>query len=282
MRARQAPNSRWSVVIPFYNEEGFITPTLASIAAQSLQPKAVILVDNASTDESRKAIESFSLQNPELPLEIIEEATPGKASALRTGLAAVKTEFAATCDADTIYPRYYLSRADELFRRGGDAMAAVLAFGASPSLRGRLARMKGAAVSAMMPTQAHSGGYGQSFRMSALRAAGGFDPARWPYCLMDHEIIHRMTRVGRLGYSYDHWCSPSARRANRQSVRWTLGERLLYHFMPRARRDWFFYEYLRSRFEARKISGLNLREKPWRLEPFQAARLAAPSRASDA
>ncbi len=256
--------SAWSVVIPFFNEEGFLHATLASIAAQSLQPAAVILVDNASTDGSRAVIETFTRTHPKAPVVILDEPTPGKASALKTGLAAVMTEFAAVADADTIYPQFYLERADRLFASGGEKLSAALAFGAPPTLAGLLMRLKGAIAARLMPGQAHSGGYGQSFRMSALRAAGGFDPARWPYCLMDHEIIHRVTRGGRIGYSVNHWCTPSTRRADRRPVRWNLVERLLYHVVPRRRRDWLFYEFLRARFDQRQVTGLNLREQTWR------------------
>lgn len=144
-----------------------------------------------------------------------------------------------------------------------------------------LKRAKGAIAAALMPTQAHSGGYGQSFRTSALVDAGGFSPIRWPYCLMDHEIIHRVSRHGRIRHAFDHWCAPSDRRGDRRRVRWRLDEQLLYHLAPRAARDWLFYEHLAGRFAARGVSALRLREKPWTVEGDHAARRSRLSAASE-
>lgn len=282
MPARNGPRGRWGVVIPFYNEEDFLAQTLASIASQTLAPNQIVLVDNGSSDGSRAAVAAFMLDHPNVAVEILDEETPGKASALKRGLAAIDTEFVATCDADTIYPPNYLAVADALFEEGGDATAAVLAFGVGngASLASRFTRFKGVIAARLMPSQAHSGGYGQSFRTSALKAVGGFDPAIWPFCLMDHEVIHRIASKGELKYSYRHWCAPSSRRGDRKRVRWTLGERLLYHVTPRNRRDWLFYSFLWQRFQARRVSELNLREKPW--SAAQAARRAAASRAREA
>lgn len=282
MRTGNAPGGRWGVVIPFYNEEEFIAPTLASIVSQTLAPDRIILVDNGSTDGSCAAITSFMRDNPHAAIEILDEPTPGKASALKRGLAAIDTEFVATCDADTIYPRTYLAAAEALFAKGGEETAAVLAFSVcdEASLTSRITRLKGVLAARLMPSQAHSGGYGQSFRTLSLKAVGGFDPAIWPFCLMDHEVIHRIGKKGGIKYSFGHWCAPSPRRGNRRRVRWTLGERLLYHVTPRGRRDWLFYSFLRRRFEARRVSELNLREKPWSVA--QAARRVSASRSNAA
>ena len=75
--------------------------------------------------------------------------------------------------------------------------------------------------------------------------------------------MHRVGKFGELHYDFEHWCRPSARRASRANVRWTVAERLLYHVTPPRDRDWFFYHFLRRRFEMRGMSELNLRQKPW-------------------
>jgi glycosyltransferase involved in cell wall biosynthesis len=255
----------FTVVLPFYNEERFLGATLASLAAQTRGPDRVVLVDNASTDASADIARAFAAANPALRAEVRQERRAGKASALHCGLAGVREGLVATCDADTHYPPDYLRRAEAIFARRGD-VAAVLAFGvpSTDEQETRALRLKGAAMARLAPGQTHGGGYGQSFRAAALHAAGGFSPERWPYCLMDHEIMHRIVRDGgRLGYDIDHWCVPSPRRADRKRVRWTLAERLFYHVVPRSRRDWFFYDYLGPRFERRKLGELALREQPW-------------------
>ena len=266
MSAEDAPGTGgWSVIVPFYNEADGIARTLGSLARQTLTPSSIILVDNGSTDNSCGVIEDVVRLYPDAGFSVIEERRPGKASALKLGLAAVRTEFVATCDADTFYPPSYLETANRIFARHGDRAVAALAFGVARESRsaGTLARLKGVAAARLMPDQAHSGGYGQSFRTKILKEAGGFGPEIWPYCLMDHEVMHRVGKFGELHYDFEHWCRPSPRRTSRTNVRWTVAERLLYHVTAPRDRDWFFYRFLRRRFEMRGVSELNLRQKPW-------------------
>lgn len=255
--------SGWTIVAPFYNEERYLGAMLASLLAQTRAPRRVIFVDNASTDASQAAVDAFRAGNPDIETLALQESRPGKVSALRTGIAAVDTEYTALCDADTIYPPRYLERAEALL---GSGAAAALAFGlkeaASPALN-VLRAAKGRAASLLMPRQAHSGGFGQAFRTSALRAAGGYCPDRWPYMVADHEIIHRVEKFGRIAYSARHACTPSSRRRDRRRVDWSLAERLLYHVTPHRRRDWFFYTFLAERFEQRGLVNANLRQRDW-------------------
>ncbi len=254
-----------SVVVPFFNEERFLAATLASLAAQTRPPDRMVLVDNASSDRSPAIARAFAATHPELRVEVRREARAGKASALACGLADIRDGLVATCDADTFYPPHYLGAAEALFDRRED-IAAVIACGVSSAdpAATRISRLKGAVMARLAPGQAHGGGYGQAFRAAMLHGAGGFSPERWPYCLMDHEIMHRIVRNGgRLGYAFNHWCVPSPRRGDRNRVRWTLAERLFYHVVPRARRDWYFYAYLGPRFQRRNLGELALREQPW-------------------
>lgn len=273
---------KWSVVVPFYNEERFLGATLETLAAQTVYDVEFVLIDNGSTDGSALIADRFRQEAAPRRVVVIFEGRPGKASALESGIAAANGELIATCDADTRYPPDYLSKAQLLFDAGGPRTHAVLAFGApeNPAKR-RLVLAKGAAVARLMPRQTHSGGYGQSFRAAALRAVGGFSRDRWRYCLMDHEIMHRIAKRGRLAYSPDHWCEPSARRADRRRVRWTAFERLLYHVTPFERKDWFFYEFLARRFEKRGVGELNLRRKEWDRDEAAAPQAATESAFSE-
>ncbi|HOP19716.1 MAG TPA: glycosyltransferase family 2 protein [Amphiplicatus sp.] len=256
---------RWSVVIPFYNEEKFLQATLDSIAAQKAGPIELILVDNASTDASHALAEKFIADAPHLQVILLTEMKPGQAAALETGIARASAPLTAICDADTIYPPTYLETAEKMFEKGGPETVAAIAFGV-PALDGpahRAARRKGAIVSRLMPNQCHGGGYAHAFRTDVLKSVGGYSQSLWPFCLKDHELINRVIKKGRLAYSGDHWCLASDRRGSRKNIRWTLPERLLYHVTPREKKDWFFYEFLRKRFEARGLSELKLRERDW-------------------
>ena len=48
-------------VIPVYNGERFILETLDSLASQTLKPDRVIVIDDASTDNTAKLVESYEI-----------------------------------------------------------------------------------------------------------------------------------------------------------------------------------------------------------------------------
>ena len=246
-----------SVVLPYYNEEDYLPGTMRALISQNLFSYRLILVDNASTDRSADIARGFELP-PGVDIVHLSEDQPGKIFALRKGLSQVTTPFVATCDADTFYPRDYLSRMVTLFQ-ANPSSSAVLAVGS----KSKLARLKMSLVSRLLSEQCHTGGYAQGFRTEALKAVGGFDPDRWPYVLEDHEIIHEVMEHGPLVYDPDLWCLPSDRRSDRASVNWTLWERLKYHVTPAAQKRNLFRDYLGPRFEARGLRTIKLREKTW-------------------
>lgn len=258
---------RWSIVVPYYNEAKFIQNTLISLAEQRYRDFEMILVDNASTDGSEKVCRAVMARYPDIRVRYLREERQGQLYALEAGLAAVTTEFLATCDADTTYPPHYLELCTELFDRHGEKVVAVMAadiYGEPDTLPSRLRRIHKLVVSKILIKQAHTGGYGHSFRTDAFRSSGGYSHLYWPYVLFDHELMHRIFRFGRSKYHYDLWCRASDRRASRATVGWNLYERILYHLTHYSLKNWFFYSFLRRRFDMRGLSPLNLRnERSW-------------------
>lgn len=253
---------RWSVVLPYYNETGYLRPTLESLFAQEFRDFRLILVDNASTDGSGDLARAVAGEHPGIETLHLQEARPGKINALECGLAAVTTEFVTFCDADTYYPPHYLRRCNGLFASTDAVAVMAMDLPADPAAA-RRKRAKVMAVSQIFDRQTHTGGFGQSFRTEVLRKAGGFSAQHWPYVLEDHEIMQRVFKFGRSVYAPDLWCIPSNRRKNRASVGWTTAEQLLYHATPFALKDWFFYRFLARRFAARALGNAKLREKSW-------------------
>ena len=257
---------RWSVVIPYYNEETFLAETLEALGAQSFGPFKLILVNNASTDRSEEIARSVMARYGAIETTFLYESCPGKIPALAAGLAAVDTPFVATCDADTYYPVHYLQNCDRLFDEAGSDCVGVMAcdiYHPAETAQSIKRRRKIVFKSKLFSNQCHAGGYAQAFRTDALRSIGGFDRDLWPFVLEDHEIVHRLLHVGHTRYAVDHWCMPSERRTDRSCVNWTRTERLLYKFTPFWLKNWFFYNFLASRFSRRKLGYLNLREKSW-------------------
>ena len=95
-----------SVVMPVYNE----APTIAAVIEQVLNApvdltKEIIVVDDASTDGTRRLLESMSAGKIRL---VLHDVNRGKGAAIRTGLAHASGDIVLVQDADLEYdPRDY-------------------------------------------------------------------------------------------------------------------------------------------------------------------------------
>jgi dolichyl-phosphate beta-glucosyltransferase len=89
-----------SIVIPAYNEEVRLVPTLARIkeylAGQSYSSE-ILVVDNASSDRTIEVAR-------EAGVEVLEEPQRGKGAAVRTGMLAARGELILFSDADLSTP----------------------------------------------------------------------------------------------------------------------------------------------------------------------------------
>ena len=85
-----------TVIVPAYNEAGFIADTIRSIQSQTVQPKEIIVVDDHSSDGTGDVARSLGVTvlRP-------EKNTGSKAGAQNFALGHVKTEFVMAIDADT-------------------------------------------------------------------------------------------------------------------------------------------------------------------------------------
>ncbi len=257
---------KWVIVIAFYNEAKFIAPTVACALAQDRGDICLVCVDNGSTDDSAAIVADAIKDSPRAML--VSETRQGHTFALRRGLE-VAQELAADniafWDADTFYPPHYISRADQLL--GNDPrVVGVQAFdiyGPYDAPKNVVIRHRMAVTASLLSGQGHTGTFGQCFRIAPLMAAGGPKNDDWPFVLYDHELIHRILKVGRLTHAADHVCWPAPRRQAKGHVRWNLTERLLYALTPYAVKDWFFYGFLGPRLRQRGMFEAGLRVRDW-------------------
>lgn len=251
-----------SVIVPYYNESNYIAKTLKSLCNQNTRNFAIILVDNASTDDSEEIARAAMAKYPDIAVLYLHQPIPGKIHALDLGLSHVVTDFVATCDADTLYPEHYVATCLEMLS-APDVVAAMainlLTDARIAESRKRISKVLRKSV--LFRSQCHAGGYAQAFRTSALRAAGGFSSPDWPFVLEDHEVVNRVLKRGKIAYREDHYCFPSERRTDRRAVSWTWDERMVYRFTPGRLKDWFFYDFLAKRFERRGLVQTKLRER---------------------
>lgn len=86
---------RISVVIPAYNAAAFLPEAVASVRAQTLPPIELLVIDDKSTDDTRRLARTFE------DVTLIEcDVNGGAATARNLGIAAARGEWIAFLDAD--------------------------------------------------------------------------------------------------------------------------------------------------------------------------------------
>ena len=94
--------SKVSVIVPMYNSECFIKRCLESILAQTYGDLEVIVVDDCSSDCSRKIV--FNLIMSDDRIQLVEMGVrAGAAAARNAGIAAACGRYIAFCDSDDLW-----------------------------------------------------------------------------------------------------------------------------------------------------------------------------------
>ncbi|MBI5357505.1 glycosyltransferase family 2 protein [Candidatus Saccharibacteria bacterium] len=106
-----------SIIIPVYNEENYLSACLDSIAAQSVKPLEVIVVDNNSTDSSMRIAKRYPF------VKILHESRQHQAFAQYKGFKAAKGDIIGRIDADTILPKNWCENLLSAFLSSPDILA---------------------------------------------------------------------------------------------------------------------------------------------------------------
>ena len=97
----QPKNPLLTVIVPVYNEEGTLQEILTRIASAEPQNKEMIIVDDCSTDQSRKILKSW--ENVPNVVILFHEKNQGKSAAIRTALVHAAVKYTIIQDADMEY-----------------------------------------------------------------------------------------------------------------------------------------------------------------------------------
>lgn len=89
-----------SVLLPFRNSAHTLDAAISSIVKQSFDDRELVLIDNASTDESPSIVRRWAGNEPRI--RVLHEPRIGIAHALNTGLAHAEGGYIARMDADDI------------------------------------------------------------------------------------------------------------------------------------------------------------------------------------
>jgi glycosyltransferase involved in cell wall biosynthesis len=101
-----------SVILPVYNRAGWVARAITSVLAQTFQRFELLVIDDGSTDGSRRVLEGFGSR-----IRILRQAHAGAEAARNLGLAQARGEFVAFIDSDDVWHAERLSSQLPLFER---------------------------------------------------------------------------------------------------------------------------------------------------------------------
>jgi GT2 family glycosyltransferase len=175
-----------TLVVPNYNHAHYLAESLGSIAAQTRAPDRVLIIDDASTDDSIAVISRFIADHPSWEL-VHHSSNQGVVRGQNEAIAAVETEWIGFLGADDALHPTYLEKALAQAASHPDAGLICACCEIIGPSEGRMLRpmMLPAATSKMLqPADVcailldgdnYFSGTTSLYRRSALQALGGFD-----------------------------------------------------------------------------------------------------------
>ena len=114
---------RISVVIPSYNHARFIEEAIDSVVKQTYSDLELIIVDDASTDESPDLIREALSKAPALNARLIEQENTGTAGAIARGVSESQGELVSILNSDDRYAPERFERLLDVSPAQGDFLA---------------------------------------------------------------------------------------------------------------------------------------------------------------
>ena len=131
-----------SVVIPNYNNEGYVARAIESVLSQTFTDYEIIVVDDGSTDNSKRVINTFGNK-----VQYIFQENRGLGGARNTGILASNSEFIGLLDADDEWQPTFLEKMISLARRQPNSVVYYSAAQAMDSAGNDLPQIFGRMVS---------------------------------------------------------------------------------------------------------------------------------------
>jgi glycosyltransferase involved in cell wall biosynthesis len=206
---------RISVIVCAHNEARYLPACLYSLLAQTRIPDELLVINNASTDETR----AVALQIPDV--RVVDEPRKGLVVARETGRRAAWGDILVYLDADCRAPLTWLERVDRRFARDRSLIALSGPYRYYDwDLWGRMLIRAydftlAPATQVLVKHVLRLGTifYGGNFavRSDALQTIGGFDTSI-EFHGEDTNLGRRLFRVGKVGLYHDCYLYTSARR----------------------------------------------------------------------
>ena len=125
MEKRDVADPSFAVVVPVYNKERHAARAMQSILAQSDPPDEIIIIDDASSDDSIPILRAHA--NERVVFLERSEPGPGGYAARNLGIETARSEWIAFLDADDVWTPDHLATMKAAIRRAGAGPACVFA-----------------------------------------------------------------------------------------------------------------------------------------------------------
>ena len=240
---------RLSFVIPAYNEEAYLPACLESILAQTGDlgdDVEILVVNNASVDRTSEV----ALKYP--GVRVVDESRKGLTFARQAGFAASKGELIANVDSDSRLTPGWVKRVLDEF--AADPKLASLSgpfiyYDLTARQRFSVGIFYAAAFTVYVANRyilrAGSMVQGGNFvlRREALVAIGGFDTSIAFYG-EDTDIARRVSRVGKVKFTFKLKMFSSARRLNKEGMLTMAGRYTMNYLWTTFRKKPYTAEYI--------------------------------------
>lgn len=190
-----------SVIITTFNDGEYLSGCLDSVAAQTLAPREVIVVDDGTTSaEALAGIDAALAAHPQARLH--RQPNQGPSAARNRGLEVASGEYVAFLDVDDRWAPENLERRLAFFRREEPIVAAYCGYvdqlAEGPGRRSVFREHRGVLPADLLgvPDGIPGGLPLYLLRRQAIRDAGGLDPAL--SIMEDFDLLLRIGRQGAL------------------------------------------------------------------------------------
>lgn len=113
---------KYSIVIPVYNAEVFISSTLECLKKQTYQNIEIIVVNDGSTDKSESLILDFKKSNPSLDIKYQRNENKGPSNARNTGIELATGDYICFLDADDSYDIHLFEEIEKVITKDVDVL----------------------------------------------------------------------------------------------------------------------------------------------------------------
>ena len=188
------------MIVPVYNGAAQITRCLDALAVQSDPAFEIVVVDDGSTDGTRRSVDAWTRSHPDIRLQVVTQPNAGPAAARNAGAALATADLLLFTDADCVPSPAWVEAFTHAFAGENPpaaAMGSYLSLQSSPAARfSQLEFEERYALMARRPAIDFVATYSAAYRRAIFLAAGGFDSSFRRANNEDTELAYRLSAQG--------------------------------------------------------------------------------------